>query len=274
MSEDQQYSIEDLLQLMARLREPETGCPWDLKQSYATIVPSTLEEAYEVADAIESGDFDHLKEELGDLLFQVIFYSQLGQEEERFNFKGIVNNLVAKLIRRHPHVFPEGTLESRIEPGRERDETQIKAKWEALKQEEREEKGKQGTLDDVPVNLPALTRAAKLQKRAAGVGFDWPEITGVLEKVEEEVDEVKQALQAQDQAALTEEIGDLLFAIVNASRHLKIDPEGALRAANRKFERRFRGVEEGLQRRGMTPAEASLTVMDNLWDEVKKREKQ
>lgn len=274
MSKNRQYSIDDLINLMARLREPETGCPWDLQQSYATIVPSTLEEAYEVADAIETGDFDHLKEELGDLLFQVIFYSQLGQEEGRFNFSGIVNNLVTKLVRRHPHVFPEGTLESRIEPGRERDETQIKAKWEALKQEERQQKGKRGTLDDIPTNLPALTRAAKLQKRAAGAGFDWPEIAGVFDKIDEEVDEVKQAVQEGGQGALTEEIGDLLFAVVNASRHLKIDPEAALRAANRKFERRFRGVEEGLQARGLTPAEASLGVMDNLWDEVKKQEKQ
>ncbi len=270
MSDARHYNIDDLIYLMARLRDPETGCPWDIQQSYATIVPSTLEEAYEVADAIETRDYDHLKEELGDLLFQVIFYSQLGSEEGRFQFTDIVSTLVAKLVRRHPHVFPEGTLESRVQPGDGRDEAQIKAKWEALKQEERVAKGKRGTLDDIPLNLPALTRAHKLQKRAAGVGFDWPDITGVFAKIEEEVKEVQEAIVESDQPAISEEIGDLLFAVVNASRHLKVDPEGALRAASRKFEQRFGYVERNLAERDLTPEQTDLAEMDALWDEAKR----
>lgn len=273
MTENRRYNIDDLTYLMERLRDRETGCPWDLQQSYATIVPSTLEEAYEVADAIETEDYGHLKEELGDLLFQVIFYSHLGGEEGRFSFSDIVSGLVTKLVRRHPHVFPEGTLESRMEPGNERDDEQIKAKWEALKKEERAEKGKRGTLDDIPLNLPALTRAHKLQKRASSVGFDWLDITGVLDKVDEEVDELKRALTQNDHEGVTEEIGDLLFTIVNASRHLNIDPEGALRAANRKFERRFHSVEEGLRQRDITTHQATLAEMDALWNEAKSNEK-
>ena len=265
-----QYNIDDLTYLMARLRDPDGGCPWDLQQSYATIVPSTLEEAYEVADAIESGDYDHLREELGDLLFQVIFYSQLGAEEERFSFADIVSTLVAKLVRRHPHVFPDGSLESRVSPGDKRDEAQIKAKWEALKQEERARKGKRGTLDDVPLNLPALSRAQKLQKRAAGVGFDWPNTDGVFAKIEEELGEVKAAMAEGQQAAVAEELGDLMFAVVNASRHLKVDAEAALRAASRKFEARFGYVERALAADNQTPDKASLAEMDRLWDQAKR----
>ncbi len=177
-----QYSVDDLLYLMARLRDPESGCPWDIKQDYASIAPSTLEEAYEVVDAIEKQDFVHLKEELGDLLFQVIFYSQLGKEDERFEFASVVSDLVAKLIRRHPHVFPDGTLQSRID-NRNTLQADVKARWEAIKQQEREAKGAQGLLADVPLNLPALSRAAKLQKRAASVGFDWDNVYGPIAKV-------------------------------------------------------------------------------------------
>lgn len=260
-----QYTIDDLLYLMARLRDPESGCPWDIKQDYASIAPSTLEEAYEVVDAIENQDFVHLKEELGDLLFQVIFYSQLGKEENRFEFAGVVSDLVTKLVRRHPHVFPDGTLHSRVD-NRHTLPTDVKARWEAIKQQEREEKGAQGLLADVPVNLPALSRAAKLQKRAASVGFDWSDIQGPIAKVREELLEVEEALAEQDQAAVAEELGDLFFAVVNISRYLKIDPEQALRNANQKFEQRFQYIEQHVQQ---TLSETSIDEMNRLWDQAK-----
>ncbi len=260
-----QYTIDDLLYLMARLRDPESGCPWDIKQDYASIAPSTLEEAYEVVDAIEKQDFVHLKEELGDLLFQVIFYSQLGKEEHRFEFAGVVSDLVAKLVRRHPHVFPDGTLHSRVD-NRHTLPTDVKARWEAIKQQERAEKGAQGLLADVPLNLPALSRAAKLQKRAASVGFDWDDIQGPIAKVREELLEVEEALAKQDQAAVAEELGDLLFAVVNISRYLKIDPEQALRNANQKFEQRFHYIEQHVEQ---SLSETSIDEMNRLWDQAK-----
>ena len=262
-----QYNIEALLYLMARLRDPQSGCPWDIKQDYASIAPSTLEEAYEVVDAIEKQDFVHLKEELGDLLFQVIFYSQLGKEEDRFEFAGVVSDLVAKLIRRHPHVFPDGSLHSQIEnrhtlPG------DVKARWEAIKQQERAEKGAQGILADVPLNLPSLSRAAKLQKRAASVGFDWDDVYGPIAKVREELMEVEAELVSGDREALEEELGDLLFAVVNIARYQKIDPEQALRRANHKFEQRFHFIETN----STTPlVETSIHEMNRLWDEAKKQ---
>lgn len=260
-----QYTIDDLLYLMARLRDPHTGCPWDIKQSYASIAPSTLEEAYEVVDAIEKQDFVHLNEELGDLLFQVIFYSQLGKEENRFDFASVVSGLVDKLVRRHPHVFPDGTLTSQID-NRDMLPTDVKQRWEAIKQQERDAKGVQGLLADVPVNLPALSRAAKLQKRAASVGFDWQNIQGPIAKVREELLEVEQALAAKDTAAITEELGDLFFSVVNISRYLHIDPEQALRQANLKFEQRFRYIETHID----TPlAQTSIETMNKLWDEAK-----
>lgn len=262
-----QYSIDDLLYLMARLRDPESGCPWDLTQDYASIAPSTLEEAYEVVDAIEKQDFVHLKEELGDLLFQVIFYSQLGKEEDRFEFAGVVSDLVAKLIRRHPHVFPDGTLHSRVE-NRHTLSTDVKARWEAIKQQERAEKGANGILADVPLNLPSLSRAAKLQKRAASVGFDWDDVYGPIAKVREELMEVEAELDSGDMVALEEELGDLLFAVVNIARYQKIDPEQALRRANQKFEQRFHFIETNSQR---PLAETSIQEMNRLWDEAKKR---
>ena len=262
-----QYTIDDLLYLMARLRDPESGCPWDITQDYASIAPSTLEEAYEVVDAIEKQDFDHLKEELGDLLFQVIFYSQLGKEEDRFEFAGVVSGLVTKLIRRHPHVFPDGTLRSRVEnrhilPG------DVKSRWEAIKQQERAEKGAQGLLADVPLNLPALSRAAKLQKRAASVGFDWDDVYGPIAKVREELMEVEAELDSGDEAALEEELGDLLFAVVNIARYQKIDPEQALRRANQKFEQRFHFIETNSSE---PLASTSIDEMNRLWDEAKKQ---
>jgi ATP diphosphatase len=262
-----QYTIDDLLYLMARLRDPETGCPWDIIQDYASIAPSTLEEAYEVVDAIEKQDFVHLKEELGDLLFQVIFYSQLGKEDDRFEFAGVVSGLVAKLIRRHPHVFPDGTLHSRV-VNRHTLPSDVKERWEAIKKQEREEKGAQGLLADVPLNLPSLSRAAKLQKRAASVGFDWDDVYGPIAKVREELMEVEAELDSGDDAALEEELGDLLFAVVNIARYQKIDPEQALRIANQKFERRFHYIEANAAK---PLAETSINEMNRLWDEAKQR---
>jgi ATP diphosphatase len=264
------YNIDDLLYLMARLRDPESGCPWDLTQDYASIAPSTLEEAYEVVDAIEKQDFVHLKEELGDLLFQVIFYSQLGKEDGRFEFAEVVSDLVAKLVRRHPHVFPDGTLQSRIE-NRHTLPTDVKARWEEIKQQERMQKGANGVLADVPLSLPALSRAAKLQKRAAGVGFDWTDVYGPIAKVREELLEVEAELACGDEAALAEELGDLLFAVVNIARFKKIDPEQALRTANLKFERRFHFVETN----SAAPlAQTSIDEMNRLWDIAKRTEAQ
>lgn len=262
-----QYTIDDLLYLMARLRDPETGCPWDITQNYASIAPSTLEEAYEVVDAIEKQDFVHLKEELGDLLFQVIFYSQLGKEEGRFEFAEVVSGLVAKLIRRHPHVFPDGTLHSRVE-NRHTLPTDVKVRWEAIKQQEREEKGTLGLLADVPLGLPSLSRAAKLQKRAAGVGFDWGDVYGPIAKVREELMEVEAELDSGDNAALEEELGDLLFAVVNIARYQKIDPEQALRIANQKFEQRFHYIEANANK---PLTETSIDEMNRLWDEAKQQ---
>lgn len=264
----QRYNVEDLQFLMSRLRDPESGCPWDLKQTFATIVPSTIEEAYEVAEAIELEDFTHLREELGDLLFQVIFYAQLGREQQHFDFSGIVDTLVRKLVRRHPHVFPSGDLY-----GDNRsvaiDEEQIKSNWEAIKATERESKGETGTLGGVAAGLPGLTRAIKLQKRAAQVGFDWPAVDGVLEKVEEELQELREAIAAGDTAHAQEELGDLLFSCVNVARHLKVDPESALRHCNRKFEQRFGAVEAALRERHQQPSDVSLEELDRLWEAAK-----
>jgi len=259
------YSTDDLLYLMARLRDPLTGCPWDIKQDYASIAPSTLEEAYEVVDAIEKQDFVHLKEELGDLLFQVIFYSQIGKEENRFDFGGVVSDLVEKLVRRHPHVFPDGTLQSKID-NRHTLPADVKERWEAIKQQERHAKGSQGLLADVPLNLPALSRAAKLQKRAATVGFDWADVQGPIAKVREELKEVEEALLADDQNAVEEELGDLFFAVVNVSRYLKVDPELALRKASQKFEHRFNYIETNLKK---PLSESTIEEMTVLWEQAK-----
>lgn len=270
------YKLDDLLQLMARLRHPEHGCPWDLKQSYASIVPYTLEEAYEVADAIERGDFDHLPGELGDLLFQVVYYSQLATEEGRFGFAEVVDGITTKLIRRHPHVFPDGDLYAAPDAAR-LEEAAVKQRWEELKAEERAAKAEApeqlSLLDDVPQALPALSRAAKLQKRAAQVGFDWPEALPVLDKVREELDEVLEAMSENDPQAIAEELGDLLFAVANLARHLKVEPEAALRAANGKFERRFRFIEQALREAGRPIENCSLDELDALWGEAKKQEK-
>jgi nucleoside triphosphate diphosphatase len=270
------YQLPDLLHLMARLRDPQHGCPWDLQQDYASIVPHTLEEAYEVADAIESGDFEHLPGELGDLLFQVVYYSQLAREEGRFDFATVVDAITRKLVRRHPHVFPDGDLYGSPELPR-LDEAAIKRRWEEIKAEERAEKAaapeQLSLLDDVPSALPALSRAAKLQKRAAQVGFDWPEALPVVDKVREELDEVLEAMSENDPQAIAEELGDLLFVVVNLARHLKVDPENALRAANGKFERRFRFIEQALRDAGRPIENCVLEELDALWGEAKKAER-
>ncbi|HAB03282.1 MAG TPA: nucleoside triphosphate pyrophosphohydrolase [Pseudomonas sp.] len=269
------YSLDDLLHLMARLRDPQYGCPWDLKQNYASIVPHTLEEAYEVADTIERGDFEHLQGELGDLLFQVVYYSQLAREEGRFEFAGVIDGITRKLIRRHPHVFPTGELYAPLDTP-SLSEAQVKSRWEEIKAQERAEKTtpeQLSLLDDVPAALPALARAAKLQKRAATVGFDWPAALPVLDKVREELDEVLQAMADNDADALEDEVGDLLFAAVNLARHLKQDPEHALRRANRKFERRFRFIEQALRDSGRAIEHCDLDALDALWGEAKRQEK-
>ena len=278
------YSIDDLKTLMARLREPDTGCPWDTKQTFASIVPHTIEEAYEVADAIEQGDYPHVKDELGDLLFQVIFYARMGQEEGHFDFDGIVDNLVRKLIRRHPHVFPEGTLESRIDPENRPTEAWIKESWERIKEEERAQKPAPDAdtsvsrLDGIARTLPAMARAEKLQRRAARHGFDWPDIGPVFDKLHEEIDELKEAWQAAEDGtgerdAVEDELGDLLFVCVNLARFMKVNPEQALKRTNRKFEMRFRAIEEILAAEGRDMDEESLEALDAIWQRVKGVEK-
>ncbi|CAH0990407.1 Nucleoside triphosphate pyrophosphohydrolase [Sinobacterium norvegicum] len=264
------YTMDDLLLLMARLRNPEDGCPWDLKQDFASIVPHTLEEVYELVDTIEQQDFEHLSEELGDLLFQVVFYAQLGKEQQLFDFGLVVSGIVGKLLRRHPHVFPDGTLQSHASDDNLSDQ-QIRANWERIKQQERKSKLQGGLLDDIPQALPAMSRAVKLQKRTATVGFDWAEPLDVIAKIEEETAEVIEAVSHKNTDAIEDEIGDLLFAVTNLSRKLDINPETALRRANDKFTRRFNAVEALASERQQQLDELELEQLDRLWDEVKKR---
>lgn len=277
------YTIDDLKTLMARLREPETGCPWDTKQTFSSIVPHTIEEAYEVADAIDQADYPHLKDELGDLLFQVIFYAQMGQEQGHFEFDGIVDHLVRKLIRRHPHVFPEGTLASRIDPDNRPDEAWIKESWERIKAEERAQKPAPeesvSRLDGIARTLPAMARAEKLQRRASRHGFDWPEIGPVFDKLHEEIDELKEAWQAAeagtgDRDCVEDELGDLLFVCVNLARFMKENPEQALKRTNHKFEARFRAIERVLEDEGRNLDEETLEALDAIWQTVKGVEKE
>ncbi len=262
------YSVADLIRVMQRLRDPEQGCPWDLKQDFASIVPSTLEECYELAHAIEQEDYEHVAEELGDVLFQVIFYSQLGSERKLFDFPQVVDTLVEKLIRRHPHVFADGEIEGVVE--HETSVEQVNATWEAIKQGERSSRDLHSAMADVPVALPALPRAQKLQKRAARVGFDWSSTAGVIDKLGEEIAELNVALSQGDSAGITEEFGDLLFTCVNLGRHLHIDAESALRAASGKFETRFRAMEFLASDRGSTLEELGQEAMETLWEQVKK----
>jgi ATP diphosphatase len=279
------YSLDDLKTLMARLRDPDTGCPWDARQTFASIVPHTLEEAYEVADAIERKDYPHLEDELGDLLFQVVFYSQIGQESRHFDFDSVVDNLVRKLIRRHPHVFPEGTLESRIDPHNRPGDDWIKQSWERIKAEERSLKsapdssGPAGRLDAIARTLPAMARAEKLQKRAARHGFDWPDIGPVFDKLHEEIDELKEAWQAANDGsgerdALEDELGDVMFVCVNLARFMKVNPEQALKRTNHKFEARFRAIEAELAAQGRDMDGETLDALDAIWQSVKGVERQ
>ena len=266
------YSLEDLLHLMNRLRDPQYGCPWDIKQTYATIVPHTLEEAYEVADAIEREDFAHLPSELGDLLFQVVYYSQLGQELQMFDFSTVVHSITEKLVRRHPHVFADGQLYAATQTSAVNSE-QVKQRWEEIKQQERAEQAESeqavSVLADIPLNMPALSRALKIQKRASSVGFDWSSLPPVLAKVDEELQEVREALASGDQAAISEELGDLLFATVNVARHLKVNPETALRAANIKFSERLQAVEQQARQQGVALSDCTEAQLDVMWNLAK-----
>jgi tetrapyrrole methylase family protein/MazG family protein/ATP diphosphatase len=259
--------IDQLLEIMRRLRDPVAGCPWDREQTFASIAPYTLEEAYEVADAIARGDLVELKDELGDLLLQVVYHARMAEEAGAFDFAGVVETINAKMVRRHPHVFGGARVDSAA--------AQTQA-WESLKAEERTNGGgarARSVLDDVPVALPALARARKLGKRVARVGFDWPDAEGALDKVEEEFDELRREAGSEaPRERLFEEFGDLLFALCNVARKLDLDPEAALRHANAKFERRFRAVETRLAARGRTPADSDLAEMDALWNEVKAAE--
>ncbi len=268
--EHRPYRIEDLLRVMARLRDPESGCPWDVAQSFETIAPYTIEEAYEVADAIARGDLDHLKDELGDLLLQVVYHARMAEERGHFDFGGVVDAITRKMVCRHPHVFEDASL---------RDGFMESDAWERIKAEEKAARGVTGQgsiLDDVAVALPGLSRAVKLQERAARVGFDWPSLAPVLAKAEEEIGELKTAIAEEAGTAssrkVAEEFGDLLFVMANLARHLRIDPEAALRGANAKFMARFARIEAALRAEGRSPEDATLEEMDQLWDDAKAQE--
>ena len=265
-------TLPDLLAVMAALRTPGTGCPWDLEQTFATIAPYTIEEAYEVADAIAHDDIAGLKDELGDLLLQVVYHARMAQEQDAFAFDDVVDAITRKMIRRHPHVF--GTAEERAAgaaPGF----------WDRIKAQEKGDEASTGSLlDEVPTALPALTRAIKLQSKAAKVGFDWPSLSPVLAKLKEELAELEDAIAKSAAGsethaqAIDEEFGDLLFVVANLARHLKLDPEASLRAANQKFVRRFRYIEERLAADGRTPSDSDLAEMDALWDDAKAKERE
>lgn len=265
-------TLPDLLAVMAALRTPGTGCPWDLEQTFATIAPYTIEEAYEVADAIAHDDIAGLKDELGDLLLQVVYHARMAQEQDAFAFDDVVDAIARKMIRRHPHVF--GTDEERAAgaaPGF----------WDRIKAKEKGDEASTGSLlDEVPTALPALTRAIKLQNKAAKVGFDWPSLSPVLAKLKEELAELEDAIAKSAAVsetsvqAIDEEFGDLLFVVANLARHLKLDPEASLRAANQKFVRRFRYIEERLAADGRTPSDSDLAEMDALWDDAKAKERE
>lgn len=262
-TQDKSASIDSLLRIMARLRAPQGGCPWDLRQDFQSIAPYTLEEAYEVVDAIEANDQDALREELGDLLFQVVFHSQLASEAGWFGFEDVVTSICDKMTRRHPHVFAGAVVADAEEQTRE---------WEKHKQREKGES--RSILDGVVTGLPALTRADKLQRKAASAGFDWPDSRGVFAKVSEELDEVREVMQGViDREALLDECGDLLFAVVNLVRHAGIDPESALRHGNRKFVRRFEKVEASCARSGVAMSATGLDILNRYWEQAKRTER-
>jgi ATP diphosphatase len=272
-------AVDRLIAIMTMLRDKQHGCPWDLEQTIKSLLPYTLEEVYEVADAIENNDLVELEDELGDLLFQVIFYAQIAKEQGAFDFQDIATAITDKLIRRHPHVFPDGDVEQ-FGISQEIDAQQVVVNWEAIKEIEREEKRKKGgkqvvqgaesILDDVPRALPAMERARKLQKRAAQVGFDWVELAPVLEKLKEEVAEFEEALASGDLERMSDELGDVLFATINLARHSKIEPEVALRSTNRRFERRFKWIEAALYKQDKVFKDAKLEELDVLWGQAKK----
>jgi ATP diphosphatase len=254
-----------LLEIMRRLRDPDTGCPWDIEQNFASIAPYTIEEAYEVADAIERQAWDEVQSELGDLLLQTVYHTQMGEEAGLFNFQTVADGISDKMVARHPHVFGDAS--------RDKSAAQQTKDWETIKAAERATKKATGVLDDVAVALPALTRAVKLQKRAARVGFDWPDVSQVIDKIVEEAGELVEARDDLGPEQVVEEFGDLLFVMANLARHLNVDPETALRATNAKFTRRFAGIEQRLAALGKTPAQSDLAEMDALWNEVKRDEK-
>lgn len=252
--------MQQLQQVMAQLRDPESGCPWDLKQNMTSLIPYTIEETYEVVDAIQSGNWQSIKDELGDLLFQVVFYAQLAREEQQFELDDIAAHTADKLINRHPHVF--GT-----DAERNLSDAEIKAQWEQIKQQERTKKDAKGSVfDDIPSQLPSILKAAKLQKRAASVGFDWTEAEPAYAKVDEEIQEVK---EATDQDHIEEEIGDLLFAVVNLARHKQVNPEAALQRANEKFKSRFQNIEQRLSEQGKHATDCNLDELEALWQQAK-----
>ena len=265
---DPRKTLADLVAVMAALRAPVTGCPWDLEQNFATIAPYTIEEAYEVADAIARKDMAHLKEELGDLLLQAVYHAQLASEEGAFTLDDVIDGITRKMIRRHPHVFGDAAA---------RTAALAKDFWEKIKAEEKAARGAdgkpKGLLADVPVGMPGLTRAIKLQSKAAKVGFDWPSITPVLAKIREEIGELEEVVAGTDHARMKDEYGDLMFAMANLARHLEIDPEDALRGTNAKFTRRFKFIEAKLAALGKTPEQSDLAEMDVLWNEAKAAEK-
>lgn len=258
--------MKKLLEIMAALRHPDTGCPWDKQQTFKSIIPYTLEEAYEVADAIENGNMLALKSELGDLLFQVVFYAQLAREQGSFDYQDVVQAISEKLIRRHPHVFSDVKMS---------DEAELHKAWESAKARERDEQSKvqkASILDGVAQALPALKRAQKLQKRAAAVGFDWPNVEPVLAKIEEEIAELREAMKNNDSRAMQEEMGDVIFSCVNLSRHITVDAEEALRGCNAKFERRFAHVEAQVKASEMDFEQHSIEELEEYWQVAKKRE--
>ena len=258
---DQDAGIERLLEIMRRLRDPENGCPWDIEQTFDTIAPYTIEEAYEVADAIERKDWPELEDELGDLLLQTVYHTAMGEEDGNFSFQSVVRAISNKMVARHPHVFGDESRDKSAE--------QQTRDWEVIKAAERAGKKQGGALDGVAVGLPSLLRAYKLQNRAARVGFDWPSTDQVIDKIQEEAAELVEARDELTHEEMTEEFGDLMFVMANLARHLKIEPEEALRAANAKFTRRFEGVESKLAEMGKTPAQSDLAEMDALCDAVK-----
>ncbi len=262
---DQNGGLPRLLEIMRRLRDPKSGCPWDIEQDFKSIAPYTIEEAYEVADAIERNAMDELPGELGDLLLNVVYHAQMGAETGSFDFNDVMRGVCDKMVHRHPHVFGAETRDKSAE--------QQVQDWEKIKADERADKQESSVLDGVAVGLPGLTRAVKLQNRAARVGFDWPETDMVLDKIVEEAAELVEARDQFSQTEIEEEFGDLMFVIANLARHLKVDPETALRKANAKFTRRFNAVEAELAQRGSSPAQSDLDEMDALWNTVKTREK-